>query len=282
MKKIWEDIIRNNRKRKNNMPTRREDALTSITGEMLQSESYLYVIQATDDHEALSELEQSGVLTQTDDTRKYCHSHDVFEESVVSHIFMEQYKNNIEGNQFFAQFRTSLRIRKLFRGWLSDFASTKEHQDIIFRILDGKDVNRIWKDEMLLTIISTENLKDVYCKIATNVADNNCEMLKKIAFLINTCCRVADHTDIYLNRGNLLPFRLSKPSGYAWKALFEFIADNKESIYWDKKLVSVIIDVLDSWTKHSENAKTENTRIAGEIGLFLLKKYRIMKICDML
>lgn len=271
-KKIWEDIIRNNRKRKNNMPTRREDALTSITREMLQSESYLYVIQATDDHEALSELEQSGVLTQTDDARKYCHSHDVFEELVVSHIFMEQYKNNIEGNQFFAQFRTSLRIRKLFRGWLSDFASIKGHEDIIFRILDGKDVNRIWKDEVLLTIISTENLKDVYCKIATNMADNNCEMLKKIAFLINTCCRVADHTDIYLNRGNLLPFRLSKPSGYAWETLFEFIADNKESIYWDKKLVSVIIDVLDSWTKYSENAKTENTRIAGEIGLFLLKK----------
>lgn len=270
--KIWEDIIRNNRKRKNNMPTRREEALTLITMEMLQGESYMYVIQATDDHDALSELEQSGVLVQTNDTRKYCHGHDVFEELVVNHIFMERYKNNIEGDCFFAQFRTSLRIRKLFRGWLSDFASIKAHQDIIFKILEGKNVNMIWMDEVLLTVISTENLKEVYCKIASNMADNNCRMLKKIAFLINTCCRVADHTDIYLNKGNLFPFRSSKPSGYAWEALFAFIADNKGSIYWDKELITVVINVLDSWTKHTENAKTDNTRIAGEIGLFLLEK----------
>lgn len=270
--KIWEDIIRNNRKRKNNMPTRREEALTLITMKMLQSESYSYVIQATDDHEALSELEQSGVIIQTDDTRKYCHSHDVFEELVVNHIFMEQYKNNMEGDQFFSQFRASLRIRKLFRGWLSDFASIKVHQDIIFKILEGKNVSKIWKDEVLLTVISTENLKDAYFKIASNMADNNCEMLKKIAFLINTCCRVANHIDIYLNKGDLFPFRISKPSGYAWEALFAFIADNKDFIYWDKELISVVIDVLDSWTKHAENAKTDNTRIAGEIGLFLFEK----------
>lgn len=270
--RIWEDIIRNNKKRKNNMPTRREEILIFITMEMIRNESYLYILQATDDHEALYELEQCGVLTQTDDTRKYGHSHDVFEELVVSHIFIEQYKNSLDGDQFFGQFRASLRIRKLFRGWLSDFASIKEHQDIIFRILDDNAVDRIWKDEVLLTIISTENLQDVYYSIATNMVDNNCEMLKKIIFLINTCCRVADHAEIYLNRGNLLPFRLSKPSGYAWKALFEFIGDNKEFINWDKELVSSVIDIMDSWTKHFENTKTENTRMAGEIGLFLLEK----------
>lgn len=156
--KIWEDIIRNNKKRKKNMPTRREEVLMHITKEMLQGESYLYDIQATDDHEALSELEQNGILIQTDDARKYCHSHDVFEELVVSHIFMEQYKNNIEGEQFFAQFRPSLRIRKLFRGWLSDFASIKNHQDIIFKILDGQGVDEIWKDEVLLTVISVQKI----------------------------------------------------------------------------------------------------------------------------
>lgn len=270
--KIWEDIIRNNKRRKNNLPTRRENFLKSITMEMLKNESYSYVIQATDDYEVLSELEQNGVIVPIDDGKKYCHGHDVFEELVVSHIFTEQYKNNMNVNQFVAQFRTSLRIRKLFRGWLSDFASIKEHQDIVFQILESKDVNRIWKDEVLLTIISTENLKDIYYKITSNMADNNCEMLKKIAFLINTCCRVADHTDIYLNKGSLLPFRLSKPFGYAWESLFCFIADNKEFILWDKELISVIIEVLDSWTKHIGHAKTKNTKKAGEIGIFLYEK----------
>lgn len=270
--KIWEDIIRNNKRRKNNLPTRRENFLKFITMEMLKSESYSYVIQAADDYEVLSELEQNGVIVPIDDGKKYCHGHDVFEELVVNHIFTEQYKNNINVNQFFAQFRASLRIRKLFHGWLSDFASIREHQDIVFKILENKDVNRIWKDEVLLTIISTENLKDIYYKITSNMAGNNCEMLKKIAILINTCCREADHTDIYLNKGNLWPFRLSKPSGYAWEALFCFIVDNKESIFWDKELVSVTIEVLDSWTKHIDHARTKNTKMAGEIGVFLYEK----------
>lgn len=215
--KIWEDIIRNNKKRKNNMPTRREKALLSITMEMLQNENYMYEIQSSDDHEAFTELEQIGILNQTDDARKYYHGHDVFEELAVNRVFTEQYKKNVEVDQFFVQFRTSLRVRKLFRGWLADFASVKEHQDIIIKIIDGKGVDRIWKDEVLLTVISTENLKDVYFKIESNLTNNNYEMLKKIAFLINTCCRVAEHTEAYFNKGSLMPFRLSKPSGYAWK-----------------------------------------------------------------
>lgn len=270
--KIWEDIIRNNKRRKNNLPSRRENFLKSITIEKLKSESYSYVIQATDDYEVISELEQNGVIVPVDEGKKYCHGHDVFEELIVGHIFTEQYKNNIKIGQFFVQFRASLRIRKLFRGWLSHFISIREHQHIVYQILESKDVNRIWKDEVLLTIISTDNLKDIYYKITSNMVDNNCEMLKKIALLINTCCRVADHAEIYINKGNLWSFRLSKPSGYAWEALFCFIADNKETIFWDKELVSSIIEVLVSWTKHIGHAKTNNTKIAGEIGFFLYEK----------
>ena len=60
--KVWEDIVRNNKKRKNNMPTRREQALLFITMEMLQHESYLYEIQSSDDYEAFAGLEQTGIL----------------------------------------------------------------------------------------------------------------------------------------------------------------------------------------------------------------------------
>lgn len=64
-KKIWEDIIRNNRKRKNNMPTRREDALLSVTMDMLENENYQYEIQPKDDYDAFEDLEQAGILNQT-------------------------------------------------------------------------------------------------------------------------------------------------------------------------------------------------------------------------
>ena len=98
--KIWNDIIRNNRKRKDNLPTRRETALISLTTKMLQNEIYYYEILAEDDSEALSELEKSGVLFQSDDARRYLHSHDVFEELVVGHIFTERYRHDTLNEQF--------------------------------------------------------------------------------------------------------------------------------------------------------------------------------------
>lgn len=269
--KIWEDIIRNNKKRKNNMPTRREDAFLSVTMDMLKNESYQYEIQPKDDHGAFEDLEQAGILNQTNDARKYYYAHDVYEELAVNHIFTQQYNRKIEADKFFSRFRTSLRVRKLFRGWMTYFATTEEHHDILFKILACEEVDKIWKDEVLLSVISTEHLKDVYYKITSDMAWDNYAMLKKIAFLINTCCRVAEHAELYFNRGNLMPFRLSKPSGYAWKALFVYIFEHKESINWDKEITSVVIEVLDSWTKHLENKKEENTMFAGRIGLFLLE-----------
>lgn len=141
--KIWNDIIRNNRKRKDNLPTRRETALISLTTKMLQNEIYYYEILAEDDSEALSELEKSGVLFQSDDARRYLHSHDVFEELVVGHIFTERYRHDTLNEQFFADFHPSLRIRKLFRGWLADFAAVPTHQELIFHLLDCEQVERM-------------------------------------------------------------------------------------------------------------------------------------------
>ena len=158
------------------------------------------------------------------------------------------------------------------------FADAEEHQDIVFKILECEHVDKIWKEEVILTVISTEYLKDVYYKIASDMSGDNYAMLKRIAFLINTCCRVAEHKELYLNRGNLMPFRLSKPSGYAWKELFVYIFSHKESIYWDREMVSVVIEVLDSWTKHVDNKKEENTTFAGKIGLFLLEKISNNKV----
>lgn len=258
--------------RKNNLPTRRENALVLITKEMLKNESYSYMIQSEDDHDALFELEKNGVIIQSEDAKTYYHGHDVFEELVVSHIFTEQYKNNITGKEFFEQFGTTLRIRKLFRGWLTDFASIEEHQSIIYEMLECKDINMIWKDEILLTIISTEKLKDCYSKIMLNMVENDYALLRKTIFLINTCCRVAEHAEGTLNKGNMWPLRFSKPSGYAWESIFNFIHDNKDNINWDKELVICVVEILDSWTKVYENQKTENTRISGNVALYLFEK----------
>jgi len=270
--KIWNEIIRNNKMRKKNLPTRRENALVSLTKQMLKNENYAYTIKSEDDHDALIELEQKGVLIQSEDAKTYYHGHDVFEELVVNHIFAEQYKNHVAAKEFFKQFRPTLRIRKLFRGWLTDFASEKEHQSLIYNLLECKDVDAIWKNEILLTVISTEKLSGCCNNIMLNIDKDDSVILKKIVFLINTCCRVAEHAEGALNKGNMLPLRLSKPSGYAWELILNFINENKDIITWDTELITYVVDLLESWTKVHDNQKTENTKACGIIALYLFEK----------
>lgn len=47
------------------MPTRREDALLSVTMDMLENDNYQYEIQPKDDYDAFEDLERAGILNQT-------------------------------------------------------------------------------------------------------------------------------------------------------------------------------------------------------------------------
>lgn len=100
------------------MPARREKALLTITLEMLQNENYMYEIQSSDDYEAFAELEQIGILNQTDDARKYYHGHDAFEELTVNRIFTEQYKKMLTQINFSHRFGHLYELENCFEaGW---------------------------------------------------------------------------------------------------------------------------------------------------------------------
>lgn len=270
--KVWNERIRNNTRRIENMPNRREEVLTKITMDMLQKERYFYRSTFNDDHAAFSALKNSGIIIQLDDAEKYIHAHDVFEELVVNHIFTNQYKDYVTGKAFFEKFYSTLRTRKLFRNWLAGFASVDEHHNFILQILRDENVDIIWKDEILLTIVSTEDLKGIFDKLVWILKSDGYVMLKKILFLVNTCCRAAEYPEAYFINGNVQMLRFTKPIGYAWESLFVFILENKAFIKWDDELFANVINVLDAWTKHAGNSKTKTTKFAGKIGLWMFEK----------
>ena len=270
--KIWSDIIRNNKSKKHHMPTHREEAFTKMTKFMLENECYAYPIQTSDNSDAFEALEQDGVIIQTNDAEKYYLSHDVFEELAVNHIFTKQYQREVEPEYFFKGFRPSWRCRKLFRNWFANFVSKKEHWDIIRALLFSESVDSTWQDEILLAIVSSDDLEGAYGTIAEEMDSSNYKLLRKIIVLINTSCRIADDEYKSLGQGNLWAFRFSKPSGYAWKTLFQYIFQYKTCINWDEELVITVVDLLESWTGRLENIQTDNTELAGKIGIFLYEK----------
>ena len=270
--KIWEEIIRNNNSRKDNMPNRREQALISMTLHMLNHGTYSYLLQDNDDYKAFDILEKRGVLSQSVDARKYYHGHDVFEELVVNYVFSDRWKRNVPPEEFFSSFSPTLRVRRLFRNWLVDFASTAENHSKIGLLLAGDTIDAIWKDEIIRSILSTEYLEDTFTTLLPIILKNNGQLLKRIIFLLNTCCRKADNSGFWTESEKLQTFRTSKPSGYAWTTVFNLIWENRGQLAWDEELLSLTINALSSWTSNGGNRKAETTKIAGNIGLFLFEK----------
>ena len=270
--KIWSDIIRNNKSKKHHMPAYREEAFINMIKFVLQNECYAYPIQTSDNSAAFEALEQDGVIIQTNDAESYYFSHDVFEELAVNHIFTKRYQSEVEPGNFFEGFRPSWRCRKLFRNWFVNFMSEEEHWDIIHVFLLSESIDSTWQDEILLTIVSSDNLERDYSIIAEAMCSSNYKLLRKLVVLINMCCRVAGEEYKGLGQGNLWAFRFSKPSGHAWKMLFQDIFQYKTCINWDKELVTTVVDLLESWTGRLENIQTDNTELAGKIGIFLYEK----------
>ena len=268
---IWDEIICNTKTQRDNLPIKREEAVFKLTKEILLNDDYSYSIKGNDDFLAFSELEKSGVLVKSNNAKEYYYGHDVFEELVVNHFFSEQYNRGFKGKEFFEIFNTSFRVRKYFRGWLKKFATIDEHISFIYEMIENKEIDIIWKDEILLTIISAEELENCFNRIVLSLSDNNYELLKKILLLINTCCRVVENEEEYLTKGIITPLRFSKPTGYAWKAILKYINDNKTKLQWDRELITLVVKVLDSWTKEVDNQKTENTGLCGSIALYLLE-----------
>ena len=270
--KIWEEIIRNNKSHRDDMPNRRERALLSLTMTMLNQGKYSYRTSESDDYFALELLEKSGVLCRSKDAREYFHGHDVFEELVVNHVFSERWRNRISSEAFFSSFSPTLRVRRLFRNWLIDFAATVEDHSEVKSLLDEEGVSTIWKDEVLRSILSTESFEDVFPALTPILIKGDRQLLRRMVFLLNLCCREPDDSGMWTEAEKLYAFRASKPIGYAWKAVFNLIWQNKDQIVWDDILSNSVLLVLDSWTSDGKNAKTETTKLAGEIGLFLLEK----------
>lgn len=272
IQKIWDKMICGLPNRAKNLPARREQMAVSIIVSMLQNDAGIYESGASDDYEALETLEASGVIAAYDNSgSRWMMSHDVYEELIVKHILTDKYQKRVPIQDFQAEFGTSLRARKLYRGWLKALVlqEGKGTAGFFISVMDGP-WNQTWKDETLIALMQSESEDTPYILEAL-LGREQYKLFSRAAFLLDTACRGVNQELLReLPELGTSKYLFTQPEGAAWLAIFRYIYDNRALIPWTGQNLEVVITILNSWTSAYKTG--EATRLAGKIALWLKEK----------
>lgn len=272
VERIWKEVIRNDLQRFNNLPVKRESFILNMVFNMLQKENYVYQINSSDDYEALSSLEESGIITPYNDSADlFMMSHDVYEEIVIKQIFSNRYKDNMSVEEMFRGFGISLRSRKMFRLWLEAQLEyfNENCLELLINLLESEQLEQSWKDEALIALIESDNI-EAFQILESMLGKDDHKLFTRTVFLLNTACR-----NINLQILKIVPktgmnqYRFTKPVGKAWHTIFLYINNNRSLISWSTKNLMVVTNALKAWVESYGSGET--TKLAGGIALFLKK-----------
>ena len=215
-----------------------------------------------------NELRGDGILGY--ETAGYFITHDIYEEWALERIIESSYVKMIDDSDFFARIGQSLPIRRSFRSWLSYKLSTNEESifDFIERAVQDNAIESFWKDEILISVLLSGYAEVFFDKAASQLLDNDCELLKKMTFLLRLACKEVDSSllkGLGINNPEFVSmgFMFTRPKGEGWSSLIEFVLDNLGAIGSDK--IQFVLPVIRDWTKSTKTGQT--TRNAGLIAL---------------
>lgn len=206
-----------------------------------------------------------GILAQ--DESGYFIAHDIYEEWALEKHVDIVYKVSTNIEDFFNKVGISLPIRRAFRNWLGN--KFEYDEDVIVAMVDvvcsDIEVESFWKDEILLSILLSSHSQIFFSSIKNQLLDNELFLLKRIAALLITSCKVVDkeYSKALAKKVNESLNLITAPIGEGWKSFIEFVYNEISSIGIDN--IGFAVKVLYDWVFH--NVMGDTTSYAGLLAL---------------
>lgn len=254
----------------------REKTIFNMFKGILETSSSYYFSEVSQEREMLQNLKEDGVVDYDDVYKGYYFTHDIYEELVARYLITSVYE--ISGNEieFHSSLHISMIMRKHYRLWLYDRLYEAEDNDFaefIVKSITNKTINKIWKDEILITLMEFET-DNRALSLLEELFNEDGELLMRSIFLLKTACKMIDYNSASSiltqeeidSRVNLL-YRYTKPSGAGWEYLIKYVYMHLTEINWNEGLVPLVYEVVSSWIKNVKHGAT--TKYAGIIALYL-------------
>ena len=252
----------------------REEFVCLMFQTIMDNNSYYYKPVDNSTDKTINMLINDTVISHDTTFGGYYFTHDVFEEMVAQFIIKREYKKSAHLVDFFSSLGISLPIRKYYRHWLLENLDENLLPKIL-SIFANKEINKIWKDETLIALMTDVERPSTLVTTNNLLAQNDFALLLKAVLLLNTACRILDRHFFHITTPSeqvcsRLAYRFTQPSGAGWDFIIKYIADNVGRINWTEKFMRPVVEMLTTWVNAQKHGDT--TRFAGKIALFLYNK----------
>lgn len=205
-------------------------------------------------------LSDDGILGY-ESPHGYFITHDIYEEWALDKYLELQFSASLSALSFLEGIGQSLPIRRAFRRWLSNKLGNQDSEVILFieESLAASDLSRLWRDEVLISLLLSDYSDTFFDSNSKNILENNLQLLKQICLLIRIGCKEIDNS-FFENLGVLTPdilsmdYVITKPKGYGWEALIRFIYNNFDAIGMEG--FHLILPIIHDWNKYNKVGNT--------------------------
>ena len=221
----------------------------------------------------LHELIEDGILVN--DQSHYYIAHDIYEEWGLNRYIDLQYQLHEEEKDFFVNIGESLPIRRAFRKWLSEKLVSESYDfiDFIKYCFNSKDISAIWLDELITSILLSENSKFFFNSYKDHILNNDNKIFNRIISFLKMSCKQLDENifgELLLNSLSVkeLNYLFTKPKGDGWVQFIDFVYKHLSQI--EESQFKNIIPILKEWNKTNKSGKA--TKQAGLIAKHIFEQ----------
>lgn len=274
---IWNSVIENQLDRRGGMPARRRSTFIEIA--KLRAKKMVFGVREADfDPEVVAKLEEDNLIYKDRRTSLISPAHDVLEDWALEEFIESEYLESLGcASVFLASIGNEPAINRGFRLWLSHkMAAGAELTDLIESIIADEEVASYWKDEVIATILQSNEPEAYFAILKDNLLCDQARLLLRFFFILRITCQrpIEGLGGIQVdNESADTSFLLFlRPYGKGWSALINFTFVHIASLDDNAhphivEVVNTWSDVINIWTKLPPESST-----VGEICLFLLER----------
>jgi len=267
---LWNKKIANTAYTKDRTHIRREECFIALAKKRADGGNF-FVRADNLDLTILQKLIDDEIVGYEKDSRGYFITHDIYEEWALERYIESALHLRNDAIDFYKDLGSSLPIRRSFRHWLSEKLITDENavKSLIETTLSNLTIASYWQDEVLVSVLLSENSREILELFEEKLLENDAKLLVKITFLLRIACKGIDETTFKsfgLSRTNGIAIQtlFTQPKGSGWNYIIGFIDHNKEK--FGLKNVNNFLAILEDWNSKSKQGET--TKAASQIALF--------------
>ncbi|NOW83960.1 hypothetical protein B0H39_001841 [Clostridium beijerinckii] len=263
--KLWEQRIKKSK-------PEREKCFLEIASQRANTGQFFVQVK-TEIASYCDELMMDGMLGYEE--VGYFITHDIYEEWALEKIINREFTNMSDEYGFFVSIGESLPIRRCLRNWISEklLLESREIVEFIEDTIKNNEIESFWKDELFASVLLSDYSRNFFKVFKNELLSNQCGLLKRLTFILRIACKEVDDEffkQLGINNINLFTLEhiLTKPKGFGWEALIEFIYNNIDEIGIEN--INFVLPLIYDWSDKIKSGIT--TRYAGLIALIFYQE----------